>query len=89
MVTARLLGWREEEGPVSAAATAAAEVNLKKYIYINIRPDTIKLLDENIGIILFDINRSNVFLDLSPRVMDIKTKTSKYKLKSLCAAKKL
>ena len=34
MVTARLLGWREEEGPVSASATAAAEVNLKNiYIY--------------------------------------------------------
>ena len=73
-------------------------INNKKFIcflqtthikYINIRPDTIKFLDENIGIILFDINHSNVFLDLSPIVMDIKAKTSKYKLKSLFTERKL
>ena len=35
------------------------------------RPDTIKLLKESIGRMLFDINHSNSFLDLSPRVMEI------------------
>ena len=36
--------------------------------------DTIKLLEGNIGRILFDINHSNIFLDLSPTVMEIKAK---------------
>ena len=39
---------------------------------------------------LFDINRSNIFLDLSPRVMEIKTKINKQdtiKLKSFCTVK--
>ena len=42
--------------------------------------DTIKLLEENIGRTLFDINCSNIFLDPSPRVMEIKTKTNKWDL---------
>ena len=41
---------------------------------LHVRPDTIKLLEENIGRTLFDINCSNMFLDLSPRAMEIKTK---------------
>ena len=54
------------------------------------RPDTIKLPEENIGRTLSDINRSNIFSDLSPRVMEIKTKINKWdliKLKSFCTAK--
>ena len=54
------------------------------------RPNTIKVLEENIGRKLFDINHSNIFLDPSPRVMEIKTKTNKWdliKLKSFCTAK--
>ena len=50
---------------------------------------TIKLLEENTGRIFFDINHSNIFLDTSPRVMEIKTKINKWdlmKLKSLCTA---
>ena len=57
---------------------------------LNVRLDTIKLLEENIGRTLFDINCSNIFLDLSPRVMEIKTKINKWdliKLKSFCTAK--
>ena len=57
---------------------------------LNVKLDTIKLLEENIGRTLFDINRSNIFLDLSPRVMEIRTKINKWdliKLKSFCTAK--
>ena len=57
---------------------------------LNIRPKTIKLLEENIGRTLFDINHSDIFLDLSHRVMEIKTKINKpdlIKLKSFCTAK--
>ena len=54
------------------------------------RPDTIKLLEENIGRTLSDINCSNVFSDLSHRIMEIKTKINKWnliKLKSFLTAK--
>ena len=54
------------------------------------RPDTIKLLEENIGRTLSDINHSNIFFNLSPRVMEIQTKIYKWdlmKLKSFCTVK--
>ena len=57
---------------------------------LNVRLDTKKLLEENIGRTLYDINRSNIFFDLSPRIMEIKTKINKWdliKLKSFCTAK--
>ena len=63
------------------------------YIYIKdlyIRPETIKLLKENIGKTLSDINHSRILYDPSPRVMEIKTKISKWdlmKLKSFCTTK--
>ena len=56
---------------------------------LNVRADTIKLLEENIERTLFDINNSKIFLDLPPRVMEIKTKINKWdlmKLKSFCKA---
>ena len=56
----------------------------------NVRPDTIKLLQENKGRTLCDINHSKVLFDPSPREMEIKTKINKWdlmKLKSFCTAK--
>ena len=41
---------------------------------LNVRPDTIKLLEENISRTLSDINCSNIFFDPSPRVLEIKQK---------------
>ena len=41
---------------------------------LNVRPETIKLLEENIGRTLFDINHSKILYDLPPRGMEIKTK---------------
>ena len=57
---------------------------------LNVRPDTIKLLEENIGRTLLDVNCSNIFFDLSPRIMEIKTKINKWdliKLESFCTSK--
>uniref|UniRef100_A0A8D1KVF1 Uncharacterized protein n=1 Tax=Sus scrofa TaxID=9823 RepID=A0A8D1KVF1_PIG len=57
---------------------------------LNIRPDTIKLLEENKGRILSDINHSSIFSDPPPRVMTLKIKINKWgliKLKSFCIAK--
>ena len=58
--------------------------------YLNVRAETIKLLVENIGRTLDDINQSKILYDPPPRVMEIKTKVNKWdliKLKSFCTAK--
>ena len=70
--------------------TSYTKINSKWIKDLNVRPDPIKLLEENIGRTLFDINYSNSFLDPPPRVMKIKTKINKWdlmKLKSFCTAK--
>ena len=70
--------------------TPYTKINLKWFKDLNVRLDTIKHLEENIGRALFDINSSNIFFTPSPRVMEIKTKTNKWdliKLKILCTAK--
>ena len=57
---------------------------------LNIRPETIKLLNENIGRTLYDINHSKVLYDPPPRIIEMKTKINKWdliKLKSFCTAK--
>ena len=56
----------------------------------NVRPETIKLLEENIGRTLSDINHSRILYDPPPRVMEIKVKINKWdliKLKSFCTMK--
>ena len=50
------------------------KINSKQIKYLNVRPETIKLLEESIGCTLFDIYHSKVFFDLPPKVMEIKTK---------------
>ena len=69
------------------------KVNSKLIKNLNVRHDTIQLLEESTGIILFDINHSNIFLDSSPRVMEKKKKIKVNKcdlinLKSFYTAKK-
>ena len=57
---------------------------------LNVRPDTIKLLEENIGRTLHEINHSKILLDPPPREMERKTKINTWdlmKLKSFCTAK--
>ena len=51
--------------------TLYTKINSKWVKDPNVRPDTIKLLEENIGTTLFDINCHNIFLGLSPKVMKI------------------
>ena len=57
---------------------------------LNVRPKTIKLLEENIGRTLDDINQSKSLYDPLPRVTEMKTKVNKWdliKFKSFCTAK--
>ena len=61
-----------------------------KFFISNVRPETIKLLEENIGKTLSDINHSRILYDPPPRVMEIKAKINKWylvKLKSFCTMK--
>ena len=70
--------------------TPYTKINSKWIRALNVRPDTKKLLEENIGRTLFDINHSKIFFDPLPRVMERKTKINKWdlmKLKSFCKAK--
>ena len=55
---------------------------------LNVRPNTIKLLEENIGRTLSDINYSKILYDPLPRVMEIKMKINKWDLiKCFCTTK--
>ena len=66
------------------------KINSKWIKYLNVRPKTIKLLEENKGRTLDDINQSKILHDPPPKVMEIKTKVNKLdliKLKSFCTAK--
>ena len=66
------------------------KINSKWIKDLGVRPETIKLLEENISRTLNDINQSKILYDPPPRVMEIKTKVNKWdlmKLKSFCTAK--
>ena len=63
--------------------TPYTKINSKRIKDLNVSPQTIKLLEENIGKTLSDINHSRILYDPSPRVMEIKTKINKRDLTNL------
>ena len=70
--------------------TPYTKINSKWIKDLNVSPDTLKLLEENIGRTLYDINHSKILFDSPPREMEIKTKINKWdlmKLKSFCTVK--
>ena len=84
----------------TACKSMKLENNLKRFLCtkinskwlkdLNIRQDTIKLLEENIGKTLSDINLTNVFSGQSPRTKEIKAKINQWdliKLTRFCKTK--
>ena len=67
--------------------TPYTKINSKWIKDLNVRPDTIKLLEENIGKTLSDINPSRILYDPLPRILEIKAKINKWdliKIKRFC-----
>ena len=60
--------------------TPYTKINSKWIKDLNVRPETIKLLEENIGKILSDINHSRILHDPLPRILEIKAKINKWDL---------
>ena len=70
--------------------TPYTKTNSKWIKDLNVKPETIKLLEENTGRTLNDINQNKILFDPPPRVTEIKTKVNKrdlIKLKIFCTAK--
>ena len=70
--------------------TPCTKINSTWIKYLNVRPETIKLLEENIGKTLSDVNHSRILYDPPPRISEIKAEINKWdlvKLKSFCTTK--
>ena len=60
--------------------TLCTKINSKCFKDLNLRNDTVKLLEESISKTFSDINRTNVFLGQSPKAIEIKAKINKWDL---------
>ena len=72
--------------------TSYTKINSKWIKYIKVQPETMKLLEKNIGKTLSDLNHSRILYDPTPRVLEMKAKRNKLdpiKLKTFCIMRTL
>ena len=84
------VSWLEHLTHFEQFLTPYAKINSKWIKDLNVSPETIKLLEENISKTLSDINHSRTLYDPPPRVMEIKTKINEWdliKLTRFCTMK--
>ena len=89
MVLGKLVNHLQKNETRSLSNTTH-KINSKWIKDLNVRPETIKLLEENIGKTLSDINHSRILYDPPPRILEIKAKINKWdliKLESFCTTK--
>ena len=90
--TTSLTSSSGKTGQLEHFLTPYTKINSKWIKDLNLRPETIKLLKENIGKTLSDINHSKILYDTPPRILEIKAKINKWdlmKLKSFAQQRKL
>ena len=83
-------GQLNVKNEIRTLPNTTTKINSKWIKDINVRPETMKLLEENIGRTVDDLNQCKILCGPPPRVMEIKTKINKWdliKLKSICTAK--
>ena len=79
-----------EKNETRTLSNTIQKINSKCIKDLNVGPETIKLLEENIGKTLSDIHHSRILYDPPPRVMETKAKINKWyliKIKSCCTTK--
>ena len=70
--------------------TPHTKINSKWIKDLNVTPETIQLLEKNIGKTLSNINHSRILYDPPPKILEIKAKLNKWdlvKIKSFCTTK--
>ena len=90
MVLGKLVNQFEPRMKPEHFQTSYTKINSKWMKDLNVRPETIKFLEENIGKTLSNINHSRILYDPPPRILEIKAKVNKWdliKIKSFCTTK--